>query len=84
VHPVPDNDGAGHFNVLRGHLSALPARGAIPDARGAAGVAGVAGVSGISGISGIEVSILDIAVGALILCRAQDADAGTMLRYRWP
>ena len=27
-------------------------------------------------------SILDIAVGALILRRAQDADAGTMLRYR--
>jgi len=22
VHLVPDNDGAGHFNVLRGHLSA--------------------------------------------------------------
>ncbi len=21
VHLVPDNDGAGHFNVLRGHLS---------------------------------------------------------------
>jgi len=27
-------------------------------------------------------SILDVAVGALILRRAQDADAGTMLRYR--
>ncbi len=27
-------------------------------------------------------SILDIAVGALILSRAQDAGAGTMLRYR--
>jgi len=27
-------------------------------------------------------SILDIAVGALILRRAQDAEAGTMLRYR--
>jgi ornithine cyclodeaminase len=27
-------------------------------------------------------SILDIAVGALILRRAQDADVGTMLRYR--
>jgi ornithine cyclodeaminase len=22
VHLVPDNNGAGHFNVLRGHLSA--------------------------------------------------------------
>ena len=27
VHLVPDNDGAGHFNVLRGHLPALGARG---------------------------------------------------------
>jgi ornithine cyclodeaminase/alanine dehydrogenase-like protein (mu-crystallin family) len=29
VHLVPDNDGAGHFNVLRGHLAGagLPARG---------------------------------------------------------
>jgi alanine dehydrogenase len=32
VHLVPDNDGAGHFNVLRGHLSA---------------VGGQAGVSGV-------------------------------------
>ncbi len=32
VHLVPDNDGAGHFNVLRGHLSA---------AGGRAGVSGV-------------------------------------------
>jgi len=37
VHLVPDNGGAGHFNVLRGHLSGSGA--------GAAG--GVAGVSGI-------------------------------------
>ena len=26
VHLVPDNDGAGHFNVLRGHLRGSPAR----------------------------------------------------------
>jgi ornithine cyclodeaminase len=39
VHLVPDNDGAGHFNVLRGHLSHL----------------GVSGVSGLSGVSGIKV-----------------------------
>jgi len=32
VHLVPDNDGAGHFNVLRGHLSAVD---------GQAGVSGV-------------------------------------------
>ena len=24
VHLVPDNDGAGHFNVLRGHLAGRP------------------------------------------------------------
>ena len=28
-------------------------------------------------------AILDIAVGQLILRRAQQADVGTMLRYRW-
>src|SRR5271154_1682841 len=28
VHLVPDNGGAGHFNVLRGHLPALGAGGA--------------------------------------------------------
>jgi alanine dehydrogenase len=33
VHLVPDNDGAGHFNVLRGHLSAGP--------DGAGGVSGI-------------------------------------------
>ena len=27
VHLVPDNDGAGHFNVLRGHVSTLGAHG---------------------------------------------------------
>lgn len=39
VHLVPDNDGAGHFNVLRGHLSEPggPARG----------VTGPPGVSGV-------------------------------------
>ena len=37
VHLVPDNDGAGHFNVLRGHL---PANGpsAGTSARGVSGV----------------------------------------------
>jgi alanine dehydrogenase len=35
VHLVPDNDGAGHFNVLRGHLS------------GASGPPGPHGVSGV-------------------------------------
>ncbi|MGD0687401.1 MAG: hypothetical protein ABSA03_20070, partial [Streptosporangiaceae bacterium] len=32
VHLVPDNDGAGHFNILRGHL---------PGGAGDAGVSGV-------------------------------------------
>jgi alanine dehydrogenase len=40
VHLVPDNGGAGHFNVLRGHLSA---RGTGP-ADGAAGARGVSGI----------------------------------------
>jgi alanine dehydrogenase len=43
VHLVPDNDGAGHFNVLRGHLRAL----------GDGGVMG--GGSGVNGISGVKV-----------------------------
>ena len=42
VHLVPDNDGAGHFNVLRGHLSA----GASP-ADGAWGGGARGGVSGV-------------------------------------
>ncbi len=37
VHLVPDNDGAGHFNVLRGHLSAGGSRAG----GGRAGVSGV-------------------------------------------
>jgi len=37
VHLAPDNGGAGHFNVLRGHLSA-------PGAGGAGGVGGVSGI----------------------------------------
>src|SRR5262249_32319419 len=37
VHLVPDNNGAGHFNVLRGHLSA----GRAPDGAAPAGVSGV-------------------------------------------
>jgi len=36
VHLVPDNNGAGHFNVLRGHLSAGAGNG-----QGRAGVSGV-------------------------------------------
>jgi alanine dehydrogenase len=38
VHLVPDNDDAGHFNVLRGHLSA---------ATGSSGVSRLGGVSGV-------------------------------------
>ena len=39
VHLAPDNGGAGHFNVLRGHLSAP----------------GVGGAGGVGGVSGIKV-----------------------------
>jgi ornithine cyclodeaminase len=43
VHLVPDNDGAGHFNVLRGHLPA-PGRSELgSEGRGTAGL----GVSGV-------------------------------------
>jgi len=42
VHLVPDNDGAGHFNVLRGHLSASGAQ-----AGGARAGGSRAGVSGV-------------------------------------
>jgi alanine dehydrogenase len=47
VHLVPDNDGAGHFNVLRGHLSA----------RGRPGPAGLPGPPGWpgGGVSGVKV-----------------------------
>jgi ornithine cyclodeaminase len=43
VHLVPDNGGAGHFNVLRGHLRAYdwPARGAPTRAGPVHGVSGV-------------------------------------------
>ena len=37
VHLVPDNDGAGHFNILRGHLPAAGTGGSPP----AAGVSGI-------------------------------------------
>jgi ornithine cyclodeaminase len=42
VHLVPDNDGAGHFNILRGHLPA-------------AGPGGVRGHPPAAGVSGIKV-----------------------------
>src|SRR5512135_2589947 len=42
VHLIPDNDGAGHFNVLRGHLSAGGDQGGGDRAgRGRASVSGV-------------------------------------------
>ena len=34
VHLVPDNGGAGHFNILRGHLSGPAAAGGVPGAPG--------------------------------------------------
>jgi alanine dehydrogenase len=46
VHLVPDNDGAGHFNVLRGHLSG---RGVTESRR-----SGPAGLPG-GGVSGVKV-----------------------------
>ena len=51
VHLVPDNNGAGHFNVLRGHLTTPLALGAM----GTPADGGAHGVSAVSGISGIKV-----------------------------
>jgi ornithine cyclodeaminase len=64
VHLVPDNDGAGHFNILRGHLPAAGAgssAGQPPAASGSPGHPPAAGLSGIrghfpaAGVSGIKV-----------------------------
>jgi alanine dehydrogenase len=41
VHLIPDNDGAGHFNVLRGHLSGRGAGGVTAAGPPGAGVSGV-------------------------------------------
>ncbi len=55
VHLVPENGGAGHFNVLRGHLPPLGVGGlAVSGGRGVSG--GARGVSGgARGVSGIKV-----------------------------
>jgi hypothetical protein len=54
LHLVPHDGGAGHFNVLRGHLAPAGLNG-LP----AAGVSGLpaAGVSGLpaAGVSGVKV-----------------------------
>ncbi len=102
--------GAGHFNVLRGHL---PGRG--DGDRAGRGDGEPPGRPAAGGVSGIKVvgdfvqelgqivtgqrpgrqgpaerillwhrglAILDIAVGQLILAKAEQAGIGTMLRYR--
>jgi ornithine cyclodeaminase len=54
VHLVPDNGGAGHFNILRGHLPAAGmsgSHGQVP----AAGVSGTRGQFPAAGVSGIKV-----------------------------
>jgi alanine dehydrogenase len=52
VHLVPDNDGAGHFNILRGHLSAAGTggRGGPPPPAGLSGGRGHWPATGVSGI----------------------------------
>ena len=47
VHLVPDNDGAGHFNVLRGHLPAGGPQAGGPQAGGPQAGGPQAGVSGV-------------------------------------
>jgi ornithine cyclodeaminase len=45
VHLVPDNDGAGHFNVLRGSMPVV----------GPGEVSGLRGINCLNGISGVKV-----------------------------
>ena len=44
VHLVPDNGGAGHFNILRGHLSGPAAAGGAPGAPGGPGASAISGI----------------------------------------
>src|SRR5215468_11808405 len=54
VHLVPDNDGAGHFNVLRGNLSAVGAQASGAQASGAQASGAQAGGAQAGG-SGVKV-----------------------------
>jgi ornithine cyclodeaminase/alanine dehydrogenase-like protein (mu-crystallin family) len=69
VHLVPDNGGAGHFNVLRGHLSA-------PGVGGARGAAGVSGVKVVGDFVANYASGLPSELGLLTL---YDPDTGVPL-----
>jgi alanine dehydrogenase len=60
VHLVPDNHGAGHFNVLRGHLPA-------PGAREPGGVSGVSGVKVVGDFVGNYTRGLPSELGLLTL-----------------
>ncbi|WP_410638182.1 hypothetical protein [Amycolatopsis sp. lyj-346] len=67
THLVPDNGGKGHFNILRGHLSAMQ----------------VSGVKVVGDFVGnFERATTDIAVANLILARAEASGVGTRLPYR--
>jgi ornithine cyclodeaminase/alanine dehydrogenase-like protein (mu-crystallin family) len=75
VHLVPDNGGAGHFNVLRGHLSA-------PGVGGAGGVAGAGGLGGVSGVKVVGDFVANYAAGLpseLGLLTLYDPDTGVPL-----
>ena len=63
VHLVPDNDGAGHFNVLRGHLSGRGASGVtVPGPTGGVGMAGPTG-GGVSGVKVVGDFVANYAAG---------------------
>ena len=62
VHLVPDNDGAGHFNILRGHLSAAGTGG-----RGHWPAAGVSGIKVVGDFVGNYARGLPSELGLLTL-----------------
>ena len=67
VHLAPPNGGAGHFNVLRGHLGPEHVSG-VPEERILFWRRGLA--------------TTDLAVARLFVRRAAEAGLGTVLRYR--
>jgi len=89
VHLVPDNDGAGHFNVLRGHLSASGAQAGGARAGGAqAGGAQAGGAraggsrAGVSGVKVVGDFVANYAAGLpseLGLLTLYDPDTGVPL-----
>jgi alanine dehydrogenase len=83
VHLVPDNDGAGHFNVLRGHLGAARPQAGGPQAGGPrAGGPRAGGPHGVSGVKVVGDFVANYAAGLpseLGLLTLYDPDTGIPL-----